>query len=116
MHDNIICPTEPSGVPGGQKNVDLGNIPVMLSPNEVLDGGIHALTCIGPATKEMTRHYFREPLVKALAQDNELDLVGVIFIGSPQVNDEKTFVTERLGALIETLDLKGAIVTTEAFW
>ncbi|WMJ88187.1 D-proline reductase (dithiol) proprotein PrdA [Anaerocolumna sp. MB42-C2] len=115
MHDNIICPTEPSGVPGGQKNVDLGNIPVMLSPNEVLDGGIHALTCIGPATKEMTRHYFREPLVKALAQDNELDLVGVIFIGSPQVNDEKTFVTERLGALIETLDLKGAIVTTEGF-
>ena len=115
MHDNIICPTEPAGVPGGQKNVDLGNVPVMLSPNEVLDGGIHALTCIGPATKEMTRHYFREPLVKELAQDEELDLIGVIFIGSPQVNDEKLFVTERLGALVETMNLDGAIVTTEGF-
>lgn len=115
MHDNILCPGEPAGVPGGQKNVDLGNVPVMLSPNEVLDGGIHALTCIGPATKEMTRHYFREPLVKALAQDEELYLVGVIFIGSPQVNDEKMFVTERLGALIETMALEGAIVTTEGF-
>lgn len=115
MHDNIICPSEPAGVPGGQKNVDLGNVPVMLSPNEVLDGGIHALTCIGPATKEMTRHYFREPLVKALARDEELDLAGVIFIGSPQVNDEKIFVTERLGALVETMALEGAIVTTEGF-
>ena len=115
MHDNIICPIEPAGVLGGQKNVDLGNVPVMLSPNEVLDGGIHALTCIGPATKEMTRHYFREPLVKALAKDEEVDLVGVIFIGSPQVNDEKMYVSERLGALVETMMLDGAIVTTEGF-
>jgi D-proline reductase (dithiol) PrdA len=115
MHDNILVPIEPAGVKGGQKNVDLGNVPVMLSPNEVRDGGIHALTCIGPATKEMTRHYFREPLVKTLAEDQELNLVGVIFIGSPQVNDEKSYVSERLGALIETMALDGAIVTTEGF-
>lgn len=115
MHDNILCPIEPCGVLGGQKNVDLGNVPLMLSPNEVRDGGIHALTCIGPATKEMTRHYFREPLVEALAEDEELNLIGVIFVGSPQVNDEKSFVSERLGAWVETLDVEGAIVTTEGF-
>lgn len=115
MHDNILCPSEPCGVSGGQKNVDLGNVPLMLSPNEVRDGGIHALTCIGPATKEMTRHYFREPLVEALAEDEELDLIGVIFLGSPQVNDEKAFVSERLGAWIESLAVEGAIVTTEGF-
>ncbi|MPM74754.1 D-proline reductase proprotein PrdA [bioreactor metagenome] len=115
MHDNILCPSEPCGVSGGQKNVDLGNVPLMLSPNEVRDGGIHALTCIGPATKEMTRHYFREPLVEALSGDEELNLAGVIFVGSPQVNDEKTFVSERLGAWIESLDVAGAIVTTEGF-
>lgn len=115
MHDNILCPAEPAGVHGGRKNVDLGNVPVMLSPNEVLDGGIHALTCIGPATKEMTRHYFREPLVHALSKDRELDLVGVVFIGSPQVNDEKLYVSERLGALVEAMALDGAIVTTEGF-
>jgi D-proline reductase (dithiol) PrdA len=115
MHDNVLCPAEPAGIHGGRKNVDLGNVPVMFTPNQVRDGAIHALTCIGPATKEMTRHYFREPLVEGLAEDAELDLVGVIFVGSPQVNDEKMYVSERLGTLVETLDVAGAIVTTEGF-
>ena len=115
MHDNIICPTEPCGVKGGQKNVDCGNVPIMLTPNQVRDGSIHALTCIGPATKEMTRHYIREPLVEGLAADDELDLIGVIFVGSPQVNDEKMWVSERLGSLLESLDIDGCIITTEGF-
>lgn len=105
MHDNVICPTEPCGILGGQKNVDCGNVPIILTPNQVRDGSIHALTCIGPATKEMTRHYIREPLVEGLAMDSELDLVGVIFIGSPQVNDEKLWVSERLGSMLESLDI-----------
>lgn len=115
MHDNVMLPTEPAGVHGGRQNVDLGNIPVILSVNEVRDGGIHALTCIGPASKEDTRHYFREPVLEALAADEELDIVGVAFIGSPQVNDEKAFVSKRLGAMTDTMKLDGAIVTTEGF-
>lgn len=115
MHDNVICPTEPCGVMGGQKNVDCGNVPIMLTPNQVRDGSIHALTCIGPATKEMTRHYIREPLVEGLAADTELDLIGVVFVGSPQVNDEKLWVSERLGSLLEALDIDGCIITTEGF-
>ncbi|SFG63443.1 D-proline reductase (dithiol) proprotein PrdA [Sporolactobacillus nakayamae] len=115
MHDNVLLPSEPAGVIGGRRNVDLGNVPVVLSPNEVRDGGIHALTCIGPATKEVTRHYFREPLVNLMAEDEEINLAGVVFIGSPQVNDEKSYVSARLGALAEALDVEGAIVTTEGF-
>ena len=115
MHDNVICPTEPCGIQGGQKNVDCGNVPIILTPNQVRDGSIHALTCIGPATKEMTRHYIREPLVEGLAADTELDLVGVVFVGSPQVNDEKLWVSERLGSLLESLDIDGCIITTEGF-
>ncbi|MET1247193.1 D-proline reductase (dithiol) proprotein PrdA [Sporolactobacillus sp. STCC-11] len=115
MHDNVLLPSEPAGVIGGRRNVDLGNVPVVLSPNEVRDGGIHALTCIGPATKEVTRHYFREPLVNLMAEDDEINLAGVVFIGSPQVNDEKSYVSARLGALAEALDVEGAIVTTEGF-
>ncbi len=115
MHDNVMLPTEPAGVHGGRQNVDLGNVPVVLSVNEVRDGGIHALTCIGPASKEDTRHYFREPILEALAADEELDIVGVAFIGSPQVNDEKAFVSKRLGAMTDTMKLDGAIVTTEGF-
>lgn len=115
MHDNVVCPTEPCGILGGQKNVDCGNVPIMLTPNQVRDGSIHALTCIGPATKEMTRHYIREPLVEGLAADDEFDLIGVVFVGSPQVNDEKMWVSERLGSLLESLDIDGCIITTEGF-
>lgn len=115
MHDNIILPLEPAGVPGGLPNVDMGNVPVVLNVNEIRDGGIHALCCIGPASKEMTRHYFREPIVELLANDEEINLVGVVFVGSPQVNDEKTYVSRRLGAMADTMDIEGAIVTTEGF-
>ncbi|MDB8987005.1 glycine/sarcosine/betaine reductase component B subunit, partial [Parabacteroides merdae] len=101
MHDNLILPVEPVGTLGAKPNVDLGNVPVVLSPLEVLDGGIHALTCIGPASKENSRHYWREPLVIEAMHDEEIDLVGVIFVGSPQVNAEKFYVSKRLGMMIE---------------
>jgi D-proline reductase (dithiol) PrdA len=115
MHDNLILPVEPVGTLGAKPNVDLGNVPVVLSPLEVLDGGIHALTCIGPASKENSRHYYREPLVIEAMNDPEIDLVGVIFVGSPQVNSEKFYVSKRLGMMIEAMGVDGAIVTTEGF-
>ena len=115
MHDNLILPVEPVGTLGAKPNVDLGNVPVVLSPLEVLDGGIHALTCIGPASKENSRHYWREPLVIEAMHDEEIDLVGVVFVGSPQVNAEKFYVSKRLGMMIEAMGVDGAIVTTEGF-
>lgn len=115
MHDNLILPIEPVGVLGAKPNVDLGNVPVMLSPLEVLDGGIHALTCIGPASKETSRHYFREPLVLAALNDTELDLCGILFVGSPQINAEKFYVSKRLGMTVEAIDPDGVIITTEGF-
>lgn len=115
MHDNLILPVEPVGVLGAKPNVDLGNVPVMVSPLEVLDGCIHALTCIGPASKEMSRHYWREPLVLEVLHDPEVDLCGVIFVGSPQINAEKFYVSRRVGMMVEALDVDGAFVTTEGF-
>lgn len=115
MHDNLILPMEPVGVLGAKPNVDLGNVPVMVSPLEVLDGCIHALTCIGPASKEMSRHYWREPLVLEALHDEEVDLCGVIFVGSPQINAEKFYVSKRVGMMVEALDVDGAFVTTEGF-
>jgi D-proline reductase (dithiol) PrdA len=115
MHDNLLLPTEPVGVFGGKANVDLGNVPIVMSPLEVLDGAIHALTCIGPATKECSRHYFREPLVLEALTDTEIDLCGVVFLGSPQINNEKFYVSGRLGMTVELMDVDGAFVTTEGF-
>lgn len=115
MHDNFILPVEPVGILGARANVDLGNVPVCVSPLEVLDGCIHALTCIGPASKEMSRHYWREPLVLEALHDEEIDLCGVIFVGSPQINAEKFYVSKRVGQICEMLDVDGAFVTTEGF-
>lgn len=115
MHDNYLFPMEPVGTLGAKPNVDLGNVPVAASPLEVLDGCIHALTCIGPASKEMSRHYWREPLVLEALHDEEIDLCGVIFVGSPQANTEKFYVSRRLGQMVEMLGVDGAFVTTEGF-
>jgi len=115
MHDNIILPQEPVGIVGGKPNVDLGNVPVTVSPLEVMDGCIHALTCIGPASKETSRHYWREPLVLECLRDEEIDLAGVVFVGSPQINSEKFYVSKRVGMTVEAMDAEGAFVTTEGF-
>ena len=115
MHDNFILPVEPVGILGARANVDLGNVPVCVSPLEVLDGCIHALTCIGPASKEMSRHYWREPLVLEALHDPEVDLCGVVFVGSPQINAEKYYVSRRVGHTVEMMDADGAFVTTEGF-
>ena len=115
MHDNFILPVEPVGILGARANVDLGNVPICVSPLEVLDGCINALTCIGPASKEMSRHYWREPLVLEALHDPEVDLCGVVFVGSPQINAEKFYVSRRVGHTVEMMDADGAFVTTEGF-
>lgn len=115
MHDNLILPVEPVGILGAKPNVDLGNVPVVCSPLEILDGALHALTCIGPASKECSRHYWREPLVIETLRDEELDLCGVIIVGSPQINSEKFYVSERVGMTVEAMGVDGAFVTTEGF-
>lgn len=115
MHDNLILPEEPCGYVGARPNVDLGNVPVFLRVNEVRDGGIHALTCITPDTKETTRLYWREPIIALLASDPEIHFLGVLFVGSPQACTEKFYVSERIGATVEALDIDGCIVSTEGF-
>lgn len=115
MHDNLILPIEPVGILGAKPNVDLGNVPVVCSPLEILDGAVHALTCIGPASKECSRHYWREPLVMEALEDESIDLCGVILVGSPQINAEKFYVSKRVGMTVEAMDVDGAFVTTEGF-
>ncbi|TJX66418.1 D-proline reductase (dithiol) proprotein PrdA [Soehngenia saccharolytica] len=115
MHDNLIMPYEPVGIDGAKANVDLGNVPVVVTPLQLLDGCIHALTCIGPASKETSRHYFREPLVLEMLNDEEIDLNAVVLVGSPQINSEKFYVSKLLGNTVEAMNVDGAIVTTEGF-
>ncbi len=113
MHDNYILPMEPVGVIGAKPNVDLGNVPIVVSPLELLDGCIHALTCIGPSMKETSRHYWREPLIMDVMEDDDFDLCAVVLVGSPQINSEKAYVSKRVGMTVESMDVDCAFVTTE---
>ncbi|UMZ74085.1 D-proline reductase proprotein PrdA [Natranaerofaba carboxydovora] len=115
MHDNTILPLEPCGVIGGKSVVDMGNVPVMLCPNEVQDGAIHAMTCVAPSTKETTRHYSRDPLIQRIDEDEELYFGGVIAVGSPQSNHEKEYTAKRVGMIVEKVNPDGVIVMTEGY-
>ena len=44
MHDKLLLPHEPGGVQGGRSIIDLGNVPVILSANEIKDGAIRSMT------------------------------------------------------------------------
>lgn len=44
---------------------------------------------IGPSSKETTLHHFRDPLINKLYNDNDIDLMGVIVAGTPEVYDDK---------------------------
>ena len=40
-------------------------------------------------TKLRLAAVLREPIVKRLAEDEEVNFLGVLFVGSPQANEEK---------------------------
>ncbi|TCO55904.1 glycine/sarcosine/betaine reductase component B subunit [Actinocrispum wychmicini] len=115
MHENLVLPTAPGGVAGATSLIDLGNLPMFLRVNEVRDGALHSLCCVGPSSKETTLHYFRDPLVTALANDPQLHLTGVLVAGSPAEEAGKRFVAERVGAAVAALGVDGAVVATEGF-
>ncbi len=115
MHEKLLLPLQPCGIAGARSNIDMGNIPIMLSPLEAIDGAVHALTCVGPSTKETSRHYFRDPLIIAALKDKEIDLCGVTFVGSPAIAQQKHMVAERLGMLVSAMDVSGVLAATEGY-
>ncbi|RDY26439.1 proline reductase cluster protein PrdD [Romboutsia weinsteinii] len=44
MYDNQLFPNEPSGIDGGTSIIDIGNVPMIISPNEYRDGALRAMT------------------------------------------------------------------------
>ena len=43
MYDTHLFPNEPSGVEGGRSIIEMGNMPVMITPNEYRDGIIRSM-------------------------------------------------------------------------
>lgn len=70
---------------------------------------------IGPSTKETTLHHFRDPLLEVVSNDNDVDLLGIIVAGTPQENEDKVFVAQRIAAWAEAMRADGVIVSIDGW-
>lgn len=70
---------------------------------------------IGPSTKETTLHHFRDPLLDVVTKDKDVNLLGVIIVGTPQSNEEKYFVGQRAAVMVKAMQCDGAIISVDGW-
>ena len=70
---------------------------------------------IGPSTKETTLHHFRDPILDIVSKDEEIDLMGIIIVGTPQDNEDKNFVGTRVAAWAEAMRADGVIISLDGW-
>lgn len=70
---------------------------------------------IGPSTKETSLHHFRDPLLEVVSADDELDLMGIIIVGTPDGNEEKMLVGTRTAVWAECMRADGAIISSDGW-
>ena len=64
---------------------------------------------IGTSMKETSLHYYRDPLVEMVSEDQDVNLRGIIIVGSPDKNEDKLLSSERVGVTLECARADGAI-------
>lgn len=70
---------------------------------------------IGPSTKETSLHHFRDPLLDVVASDKELDLMGVLVVGTPDGNEDKMLVGTRAAVWAEAMRADGVIISSDGW-
>ncbi len=70
---------------------------------------------IGPSTKETSLHHFRDPLLDVVGDDKDIDLLGIMVVGTPQDNNEKYFVGKRAAAWVESMRADGVIISVDGW-
>lgn len=70
---------------------------------------------IGPSTKETSLHHFRDPLLEVVAEDKDIDLQGILMVGTPQGNKEKLLVGTRAAAWVEAMRSDGVIISVDGW-
>ena len=64
---------------------------------------------IGPSTKETSLHHFRDPLLDVVSSDTDLDLMGIIIVGTPDDNEDKMLVWA------EAMRADGVIISSDGW-
>ena len=70
---------------------------------------------IGPSTKETSLHHFRDPLLDVVSNDTDVDLMGIVLVGSPDGNEDKMLVGTRAAVLAECMRADGVIVSCDGW-
>lgn len=70
---------------------------------------------IGPSTKETSLHMFRDPLVKVLGEDTDIDFAGIVVVGTPDDNKYKNLVGQRAAAWCEAMRADGVILSADGW-
>lgn len=70
---------------------------------------------IGPSTKQTSKYYFNDPLLKVMDSDDEIDLIGVMIVGTPQSNREKQLVAQRAAKNAKAMNIDGALVSSDGW-
>lgn len=70
---------------------------------------------VGPSTKETSLHHFRDPLLEVLGEDTDVELVGIIVVGTPQDNLEKERVGQRTAQMLEAMRVDGCILSCDGW-
>ncbi|MEF9916678.1 MAG: glycine/sarcosine/betaine reductase component B subunit [Lachnospiraceae bacterium] len=70
---------------------------------------------IGPSTKETSLHHFRDPLLDVVSNDTDLDLMGILIVGTPDGNEEKMLVGTRAAIWAESMRADGVIISSDGW-
>lgn len=70
---------------------------------------------IGPSTKETSLHHFRDPLLEVVSEDTDLDLMGILLVGTPDGNEEKMLVGTRAAVWAEAMRADGVIISSDGW-
>ena len=70
---------------------------------------------VGPSTKETTLHHFQDPLLKIVSADTDIDLMGILIVGTPQSTKEKHFVGRRAAVLLNQMQLDGVLFSLDGW-
>lgn len=70
---------------------------------------------IGPSTKETSLHHFRDPLLDIVSADQDLDLMGIIIVGTPDGNEDKMLVGTRAAVWAESMRADGVILSMDGW-
>lgn len=68
----------------------------------------------GASMKETTLHYYRDPLLDVVSKDKDVNLRGVIIVGTSDVYETKYLAAERVARTLECARADGAIFSCNA--